>query len=324
MLAVIGLVGALPAQRAAPIRRLTAETDFVKEPGGVVLARLARGSRLVAGVVQGSWQEVTLDGWLPATSLRPDTREGFDLAVGLAAGAPVRAGAGSGATLGAARGGALFKRVATSKGWVRVRRTGWVARNTLAAVGTSAAPAPATATPRADSVPRSAPGDSAGAVTIPGGTTLATQPGGSQVGSLESPLRGEVLERRDGWAKVRLEAWVRDGALGTAPPPDRITAEEVRTNPERYLGQTVEWTLQVLAVQKADELRPELPLGQPYVLTRGPLPETGFVYLVVQGAEVERFRSLEPLAEVRVRATVRAGKTRFLPTPVLDFVRRLD
>ena len=87
-----------------------------------------------------------------------------------------------------------------------------------------------------------------------------------------------------------------------------------RDDPERYVGQTVEWSLQVLAVQQADELRPELPLGQPYVLARGPLPETGFVYLLVSEKEVATWRALEPLAEVRVRATVRAGRTRYLLT----------
>jgi hypothetical protein len=33
---------------------------------------------------------------------------------------------------------------------------------------------------------------------------------------------------------------------------------------------------------------------------------------------------MEPLAKVRIRATIRAGRSRFLPTPVLTFVRRLD
>ncbi|MDX2206575.1 MAG: hypothetical protein SFU57_02920 [Gemmatimonadales bacterium] len=323
VLAIIGLVGALPAQRPASVGRVTAAADFVKEPGGVVLARLASGTRLAMGTIRGSSQEVTLDGWIPASALRADRRDGFDLAVNLAAGAPIRAGADSGATLGSARVGALFTKVGERKGWVHVRRTGWVARNLLAAANTATTPTRAP-TAKPDSAARSGAVDSLGWATIPGGTSLAAQPGGPPVGSLESPLRGEVIEQRGGWAKVRLEAWVRSGALGSAPPPDRITAEEVRSQPERFIGQTVEWTLQVLAVQKADELRPELPLGQPYVLTRGPLPETGFVYLVVEGAEVERFRALEPLAEVRVRATVRAGKTRFLPTPVLDFLRRLD
>lgn len=319
-MAAVAAAAPLAAQAPAATRTLAADTDFIKEPGGVVLARLNRGSVVPVGTARGNWQEVTLEGWVPSSALRADRREGFDVAVNLSAGVPVRAGAGSGATLGVARAGALFNRVSTRNDWVRVRRTAWVARAALAA-----------ATPRNDALPPPAPpaaapagSDTARMVTIPGGTDLAANHGGTTIGTLESTLRGEVVERRDGWARVRFEAWVRDGSLGTAPPPDRITAEEVRTNPERFIGQTVEWTLQVLAVQKADELRPELPLGQPYVLARGPLPETGFVYLVVRAEEAERFRALEPLAEVRVRATVRSGRTRHLPTPVLDFVRRLD
>jgi hypothetical protein len=48
------------------------------------------------------------------------------------------------------------------------------------------------------------------------------------------------------------------------------------------------------------------------------------VYLAVPASQAAAFRAMEPLAEIRVRATIRAGRSRFLPTPVLDFVRRLD
>lgn len=311
----------------APPFTVGVDTDLVKEPGGVVLVRLAKGAAITPGAVRGTWQEVTLEGWIPASALRNDNRDGFDVAVNLSAGVPIRASAPGGAIRGTARAGALFDRVATRNQWVHVRRKAWVTRSAVQSAGVAAAarPTPPPASPPATATtapPTTA--DSSGWVTVPGGTPLASQPNGGQVGALESALRGEVIERRDGWSKVRLEAWVRDGTLGVGPPPDQITAEEIRTNPERYIGQTVEWTIQVLAVQKADELRPELPLGQPYILARGPLPETGFVYLLVEAAEAERFRGLEPLAEVRVRATVRSGRTRFLPTPVLTFVRRLD
>jgi hypothetical protein len=309
--------------QAAP-HTVSVETDLVKEPGGVVLVRLAKGAAITPGAVRGTWQEVTLEGWIPLSALRNDSRDGFDVAVNLSAGVPIRATAPNGAIRGTARAGALFDRVETRNQWVHVRRQAWVARSAVQTTAPATATRPATDPPASATPSPAAPTDSSGWVTVPGGTTLATQPSGAQVGALESSLRGQVVERRDGWSKVRMEFWVRDGTLGVGPPPGQITAEEIRTNPERYIGQTVEWTIQVLAVQKADELRPELPLGQPYVLARGPLPETGFVYLLVQAAEAERFRGLEPLAEVRVRATVRSGRTRFLPTPVLTFVRRLD
>jgi hypothetical protein len=315
---------ATPVVAQAPPHTISVETDLVKEPGGVVLVRLAKGAAISPGTVRGTWQEVTLEGWIPLSALRNDSRDGFDVAVNLSAGVPIRAAAPNGAVRGTARAGALFNRVETRNQWVHVRRKAWVARSAVQSPGAATPARPTPAQPEAATPAPAATTDSSGWVTVPGGTTLASQPSGAPVGSLESSLRGEVVERRDGWSKVRLEAWVRDGTLGIGAPPDQITAEEIRTNPERYIGQTIEWTIQVLAVQKADELRPELPLGQPYVLARGPLPETGFVYLLVSAAEAERFRGLEPLAEVRVRATVRSGRTRFLPTPVLTFVRRLD
>src|SRR5690606_31598383 len=209
---------------------------------------------------------------------------------------------------------ALFDKIGTRGDWTEVRRTGWII---------TSAGIPSTQTIDRNA-PQQAPLDTTAELSIPGGTSLAAEAGGSPIAELEVSRRAELVRRQDGWSLVRIEAWVRDGALSNAPPTDRITAQQIRDDPERYKGETVEWSLQVLAVQSADELRPELPPGQPYVLTRGPLPEAGFVYLVVTAQQAAEFRSMEPLAEVRIRGTVRAGRTRFLPTPVIDLVRRLD
>ena len=159
---------------------------------------------------------------------------------------------------------------------------------------------------------------------LAGGTSFASVSGGASVGVFEAPVKAEVLDRHNGWARVRIDGWVRESSLGEAPPPGSITAADIRSQPERDVGQTVEWTLQVIAVQKADELRPELPTGQPYVLARGPLPESGFVYMVIPLDQEATFRGLQPLTKVRVRATVRAGRSKYLEIPVLTFVRRLD
>ncbi|HSR15481.1 MAG TPA: hypothetical protein VLL51_06990, partial [Gemmatimonadales bacterium] len=78
------------------------------------------------------------------------------------------------------------------------------------------------------------------------------------------------------------------------------------------------WRLQYLSVQTADELRPELPAGQPYVLTRGPLPAAGFVYVLVTREQAERFRAMNPLEEFVANGIVRAARTRYLPTPVIE------
>ena len=76
----------------------------------------------------------------------------------------------------------------------------------------------------------------------------------------------------------------------------------------------------MIAVQVADELRPEMPPGQPYLLTRGPLPEPGFVYVTIPPERVAEFRALPPLHETVMRVTVKAARTRYLATPVVELV----
>lgn len=300
--------------------QLTAAADFFKEPDGTLLGHLLVGTNLLGGASKGSWREVTIDAWVPATALREDTRDGFEFSISVAAGATLRTALTGGSTVGTAKFGALFHRVETRSGWVHVRRTAWIPAAALAPV--KAPPPAAVATPPA---PAPRPASDTGAVTmLTGGTVISATPTGSALATFETPVKAEVLEHRSGWAHVRIEGWVRDGSLGEAPPPGSITAADIRAQPDRYVGQTVEWTLQVIAVQKADELRPELPTGQPYVLARGPLPESGFVYMVITSEQESTFRGLQPLSKIRVRATVRAGRSKYLPVPVLTFVRRLD
>ncbi len=334
---VVAATGSLSAQ--ANRRTLTAEVDFTKESGGTTtLARVHQGATVTIGKVQAARTEVTIEGWVAANAVRPDARDGLDLAVSVLAGTPLRTGAGSGGTVATLKAGALLKRMATQGEWIRVQRTGWVLSSRLATPpstperprATPAAPDSARrSTPPADTTassttppPATSPTPGSRDATLVAGATFSAQPGGSRVGIFNAPLPAAVVERQGGWSRVQVEVWVRDDALGEVSNSG-VSAAELRANPEKYIGQTVEWTLQVLAVQRADELRPELPPGQPYVLARGPLPESGFVYLVIPPSEVDRFRALEPLARIRVQATVRAGRSRYLPTPVLDFVRRL-
>jgi hypothetical protein len=310
---------AVPALGQAA-RPLAAETDLLKEPGGVQLLHMLKGTSLGLGPAKSGGFAATIEGWIPENALHDDKRDGFDISVALQAGTTLR-DKPSGNPLASARLGALFDRVEAKGGWVHVKRTGWVAAAAFAA----AAPAP-TAPPPPPSTPTPTPRTPtpAAPTTVAAGTALAGQPGGSAVATLESPLRATVLEHKNGWAHVQLDAWVKDASIGNAPEPAGITAADIRAAPDKYVGQTVEWTIEVLGVQKADELRPELPAGSSYVLARGPIPESGFVYVAVTSDEAETFRKLEPLAKIKIRATIRAGKSRFLPTPVLNFIRRLD
>jgi len=85
------------------------------------------------------------------------------------------------------------------------------------------------------------------------------------------PARGVGSNPDGGWVRtedVRPAGRHGGGDAGAAP-----------SCPREIPGAGVVWRLQFIALQVADELRPELAPGEPYVLARGPLPEAGFVYV---------------------------------------------
>jgi hypothetical protein len=330
LLAALLLAAVAARLGAQATRAVTSETDLLNGPGGIQLLHLLKGTPLAVKPAKGGGMEATIEGWVPGNALRDDKRDGFDVSVLPAAGTTLRDKPG-GAPLASARLGALFDRVEAKNNWVHVKRTGWVANAAFAAPVAARTPPPPPPAPAAGAPAATAPVPAAAApatppaaTTIAAGSPLTAQAGGATVATLESPLRADVVEHRGGWAHVRIDAWVRDAAVGSAPEPSGITAAEIRAAPDKYVGQTVEWTVQLLGIQKADELRPEMPPGTPFLLVRGPLPETQFIYVIVTQPEADEFSRLAPLTKIKIRATVKAGRSRFLPTPVLTLVRRLD
>jgi hypothetical protein len=336
---------ALPLPLVAQARfRVTSDGAwFYQEAGGKRLARVARGAVLMGGDTQGDWQGVMLEGWIFATSVAPTTRSGYDLLVTRAPEENLRS-APAGALIGKLPAGFLLNRVAegSSDRWVHVTRAGWIEKTDAEAVvqvasSRSAAPADSDTTgARHTSPPRSPPLVPGDTTSPPGAsapvdparvesarrTVLYRAPEGQPAGTLapSAPLR--VLGKSGDWTRVALEGWVKSADLEIAPPGVLvgITAAELRTDPQRYAGQVLRWTLQFISAQKADELRPEMPNGASYFLARGPLPERGFVYVVVPDAKRAQLEALAPLATVQVTARVRAGRTRFLGNPVLDLI----
>ena len=324
MCAGFALSGALAAQ--APVR-LAQETPFLKDPGGVVLGSVLPGTRVLPGKSAGAFQEITLRGWIFTASTKPDTREGFDLAV--AAEENLRAEP-DGVVLARLSPGALLARVSRRGGWSEVRRTGWAPRALLAAPAVAPKPTPAApsataskpAPPPADTQPVVKPAARPGRILLRSGAQLSRAPDGAALGTLAAPADASLEEQQGDWIKVRVDAWVkRADVAGPLAPPPAITTAMLRENPERYVGQTVEWRIQFLAHQQADELRPEMPQGRPYLLARGPLPESGFVYVLLTKEQAAALQGLQPLDELAVTATVRAARTRYLATPVVELVR---
>jgi hypothetical protein len=291
---------------AAPVAaqssvQLQQEARFTKAPASQSLGTLLAGASITPGRTQGTAVEVGLDGWILSTSLVARRRDSFDVATSRRDNLRDRP---DGALTARVVPNVGFIKVETRGTWTRVRRTAWIDQKAVPPQSAMTAPG---GPDRAEVIRKAA---------------LAIQPEGPAIGTVDSGAGARVLARSAGWTKVQVEVWVPDSTLRSTDNRVLVglSQAEVRANPARYVGQVVEWRLQFVAVQKADELRPEIPEGQSYLLTRGPLPEPGFVYVVVPSSRVSQFQAIPALKELLIRGTIRSATTKYLPTPVLDLV----
>src|SRR5581483_6953444 len=169
--------------------------------------------------------------------------------------------------------------------WARVRRALWIPSSALPApvaggAPAGRAPAPGRASQSAGGTPTppgtgaSAPNaqnDSRGTVA-PAGTRVHDLPSGTSVGGLVPGTSVEIVARQPGWVRVRLDGWVPEGDVltGAAAAAPAVRAADLRADPAGMKGRVVRWDVEVMALQRADPLRPELALDEPYLLARGP------------------------------------------------------
>jgi hypothetical protein len=331
LLVVLSLTPGGATSQVSSRYRVTADnTWFYQDVAGRRIARLARGAVLAGGATRNDWMQVTLEGWIFATSVGRSDRPDFDLLVTRAPNENLRAAPAGPLVAELAQGFGLKRSAPDSAGrWVHVIREGWVQRSTLAPIAdvvatrttdTSQA-SDSTVVPPGPSRQAPTPIDSTRAQPVRM-TTLYRAPDGPETGTLaaDTPLR--VLSRNGEWTRVQFEGWVKGDELQAAPAGVLVgvTAAELRAEPQRYAGQVVRWNLEFIAIQKADDLRPDIPGGSTYVLARGPLPERGFVYVIVPDIKLPAFRALTPLVTMQITARVRNGRSRYLGNPVVDLI----
>jgi len=328
----------LAALAAGPVaaqdqRHLSDSTDLHRDPEGAPLVSLPAGAAIETGAAKGDWREAAVEGWIFSPSTAPTKRDGYDLVVTSDEGENLRRDP-NGPVVGRVREGTLLERVGKQGKWFQVRREGWVPRSAVAARQGRAKPAEQAQAQQTPAKPPAAPAKArtAPAAASPAGPTegvevsretgLARAPDSTPYATLQPGIPARVLGRSGEWVRVQLDGWIKEADL---KPADNgvlreVSAEEVQKSPGRFVGQPLEWRLQLIAVQVADELRPEIPAGHPYLLTRGPLPEPGFVYVTVPDSMVARFRALPPLQELTLRVSLTAARTRYLATPVADLL----
>jgi len=311
---LVALLGAPPAsaQQAATVRR--DGEPLLGAPGGTQIGRLAAGVPLVRQAASAGAVQVTVDGWIARAAVAAVNRDGHNLQTTREEN--VRA-VPNGRLLARLVKGALLDSVDARAGWLHVRRTGWVAARGLG----GGAPAAAGAAPPADSAAAAA-ADSGNDAVLLREAPVYRNTGGAPAGTLEAGVPVRVTARAGDWVRVQTSAWVKASDLkaSAGQSVSGVTAAELRSAPEEWKGKTLRWTIQFLALQTADELRPDFTPGQRYILARGPAPEYAFVYVTVPPELVDRVARLQPLDSVTVVARVKSGRSTYLANPILELV----
>ncbi|MCU0623120.1 MAG: hypothetical protein MUF53_04560 [Gemmatimonadaceae bacterium] len=322
---VVGREGTLLAQPANGARAL-----------GAVLP----GGRLEAGPTRGAWRQVTIEGFLDRSVLagKADTFPRSAKSDGVRVRA---AAAADGRVVARLTRGTGVSVLGTSGTYVKVRRTGWVRTEALAAAPSASAapsatttnaargvrPVPAGTTEAAPSL-MAAPA-AATAEPVPDGALKPADQGGAELRlspdgrPLASAKPGAVLVplvRDRGWVRVRLEGWVRERDLAPADSALRgiRSAADLRADPDGTKGAVVRWSVDVLGLQTADGLRRDLSDGEPYLLARGPDGEEALLYLAIPPTLLETARAWPPMSRALVVARVRTGRSEPTGVPVLD------
>lgn len=316
-------------------------SDLLATAGGRSVAKLLSGTPVTTGAVRGGFTEVTIEGHI-SESIVAGPRDRFAISA-RTAGARLRAMPGTDARiLAELHEGMGLTRVSASGGWVRVRRTGWVATGALSKpAARSASPSPGATRPSAQGQPATA---ASGRTTSPSDTgnptvarppaagdltpriplVLRTAPGADTIASVAEGATLTPLARERGWVQVRIEGWVQEGDVVPADSTLRsdLSAADLRADREGTKGRLVRWEVQVLALQTADPLRRGLRPDEPYLLARGPGSENALLYLAVPPGLLATVRPLAASAPtpVTITARVRDGRSEPVGVPILDLV----
>lgn len=311
------------AQSGLELRISVDRADLRWSSTGRRLGWLGRGVTVERLGGRAGWARVGVHGWMWSQSLE---RAGEAYRV-----APesenLRAGP-NGRVLGQLVEGVGVRRVGGEGRWLEIELVGWLPESSVSqpaadeAAADTARAAPPPSRPVAEAEPEPAASPSAMG-TLSRGAEMRNAPQGEAVAQLpaETPIR--VLESRGGWTRVRVDGWVptsavRAGSLSEVDP-DVVAAAPAGT----FIGRTVRWTVEHVALQQADAWRPDFTPGEWYDLARVPGSDGRYVYLVVPERMLEEFRGMSPFRTVRIEGTVRTGQSALTGTPIVEITRLL-
>jgi len=296
-----------PTSRDGRNLSVTREENLRNAPNGRLVARVVPGTLFDEVERRGAWLRVRRQVWVATAGLRLPVAA--RPAAPPATSAPPRTGTAPPATAAPPRTAAVPPATTAPP------RTLTPAPAPVAAAPRAAPSAPA----RRDTTPL--PPDPRRAV-VRRRMDLFRAPDSSAIGTLEAGVPVRITGRAEGWVRIEAQAWVRENEVR---PSDNailtgISAAELRGAPDEFRGRLLRWTIQFLALQTADELRPDFTPGDRYILARGPAPEYAMVYVLVPRDRIADVERIRPLASVDIVARVVNGRSTYLANPILELV----
>lgn len=307
----------VPLLQSDPVLVVAQRTELKWSATGRSLGWLASGARAERLGGRDGWTRLEVRGWMPRAALA--TSESGARVVPFEE--TLRATPAE-RPFGALREDVSVRIVARTEGWAEVAVIGWVPDSAVVTAPGEAAPVVAepTATTRPPDVVATRPtaiGRLAQRVELrgaPEGAPLTQLPTGSLV---------TILETRGAWTRIAVQGWVPSGAIEAGRNEDVGPAVVAAADPDVFVGRRMRWTLEHVALQRADSLRPEFEPGEFFALARVPGEAGLYVYLVIPSELVPRFRSLAPFGLVRVEGRVRTGRSALTGNAILEVDRLL-
>ena len=299
---------------------LTTEENFRAEQNGRLLGQLRAGMSLEALELTDGWVQFDLDGWVWTQSLQAVNRGNFDLVVSADGGENIR-GAAGGEVLGHLEQGTLLETVERIPGWARVRRRAWVWRGSVVLFGSDSSAEPAER-PRA--VPSTMVDGEEWALGGLADSPILSAPDGDTLAVSGPSTNLRVLAREGNWARVRLEGWIwlpqsPDGSVEVSIRTD-VTLESVTAEPDDFRGEVLQWDLQFISLERAEEIRTDFFVNEPFLLTRMGEGNQEFVYIAIPPERLGEAQGLSPLERIRVVGRVRTGSARLTGSPILELL----